>query len=189
MAGMPGVGEAVALFTELLVREDLLQLFGFPTLLEKEWHRLLMTVQGVGAKAAMAILGTLGAEGAARAISLGDARSIQAAPGIGPKIAQRVVLELKSKAPAVMAMGAKLVSAPGLDEVIEPVSARPAVVSAPSVAEARATNSADALSALMNLGYGAGDAAQAVATVVAGDTSLSTGDLIRQALKLLAPKG
>ena len=189
MAGMPGVGEAVALFTELLVREDLLQLFGFPTLLEKEWHRLLMTVQGVGAKAAMAILGTLGAEGAARAISLGDARSIQAAPGIGPKIAQRVVLELKSKAPAVMAMGAKLVSAPGLDEVIEPVSARPVVVSAPSVAEARATNSADALSALMNLGYGAGDAAQAVATVVAGDTSLSTGDLIRQALKLLAPKG
>ena len=189
MAGMPGVGEAVALFTELLVREDLLQLFGFPTLLEKEWHRLLMTVQGVGAKAAMAILGTLGAEGAARAISLGDARSIQAAPGIGPKLAQRVVLELKSKAPAVMAMGAKLVSAPGLDEVIEPVSARPAVVSAPSVAEARATNSADALSALMNLGYGAGDAAQAVATVVAGDTSLSTGDLIRQALKLLAPKG
>ena len=189
MAGMPGVGEAVALFTELLVREDLVQLFGFPTLLEKEWHRLLMTVQGVGAKAAMAILGTLGAEGAARAISLGDARSIQAAPGIGPKIAQRVVLELKSKAPAVMAMGAKLVSAPGLDEVIEPVSARPAVVSAPSVAEARATNSADALSALMNLGYGAGDAAQAVATVVAGDTSLSTGDLIRQALKLLAPKG
>ena len=190
MAGMPGPGEAVALFTELLVREDLLQLFGFPTLLEKEWHRLLMTVQGVGAKAAMAILGTLGAEGAARAISLGDARSIQAAPGIGPKIAQRVVLELKSKAPAVMAMGAKLVSAPGLDEVIEPVmAAKPMVAVAPSLAEARANNSADALSALMNLGYSAGDAAQAVATVVAGDGALGTGELIRQALKLLAPKG
>jgi holliday junction DNA helicase RuvA len=68
------VGEAVALYTELLVREDLLQLFGFPTLLEKEWHRLLMTVQGVGAKAAMAILGTLGAEGVGRAIALGDWR-------------------------------------------------------------------------------------------------------------------
>ena len=191
MAGMPGVGEAVALFTELLVREDLLQLFGFPTLLEKEWHRLLMTVQGVGAKAAMAILGTLGAEGAARAISLGDARSIQAAPGIGPKIAQRVVLELKSKAPAVMAMGAKLVSPPGLDEVIEPVSVRPVVVATAtaSAAEARASNSADALSALMNLGYGAGDAAQAVATVVAGDGGLETGQLIRLSLKLLAPKG
>ena len=190
LAGMPGVGEAVALFTELLVREDLLQLFGFPTLLEKEWHRLLMTVQGVGAKAAMAILGTLGAEGAARAISLGDARSIQAAPGIGPKIAQRVVLELKSKAPAVMAMGAKMVSAPGLDDVIERVmAAKPGVAAPASAAEARASNSADALSALMNLGYGAGDAAQAVATVVAGQDGLETGQLIRLALKLLAPKG
>ena len=68
LAGLPAVGEAVALFTELLVREDLLQLFGFPTLLDKEWHRLLVTVQGVGAKAAMAILGTLGAEGVARAM-------------------------------------------------------------------------------------------------------------------------
>ena len=189
LSGMPGQGEAVALFTELLVREDLLQLFGFPTLLEKEWHRLLMTVQGVGAKAAMAILGTLGAEGAARAISLGDARSIQAAPGIGPKIAQRVVLELKSKAPAVMAMGARLVSTPGLDEVIESVATRPAVVPPTTAAQARASGSADALSALMNLGYGASDAAQAVAAVVAGDDNLDTGGLIRQALKLLAPKG
>ena len=63
LAGMPGLGEAVSLYTDLLVREDLLQLFGFPTMLEKEWHKLLMTVQGVGAKASMAILGTLGAEG------------------------------------------------------------------------------------------------------------------------------
>jgi Holliday junction DNA helicase RuvA len=63
MAGMPALGEAVSLYTDLLVREDLLQLFGFPTMLEKEWHKLLMTVQGVGAKAAMAIMGTLGAEG------------------------------------------------------------------------------------------------------------------------------
>ncbi|NCO17255.1 MAG: Holliday junction branch migration protein RuvA, partial [Alphaproteobacteria bacterium] len=90
LAALPAPGEAVALYTELLVREDLLQLFGFATLLEKEWHRLLTTVQGVGAKAALAILGTLGVEGVARAITLGDARSIQAAPGIGPKIAQRV---------------------------------------------------------------------------------------------------
>lgn len=62
LAGLPPVGEAVALYTDLLVREDLLQLFGFPTLLDKEWHRLLMTVQGVGAKASMAILGALGTE-------------------------------------------------------------------------------------------------------------------------------
>ena len=95
----------MALYTELVVREDLMQLFGFLTLAEREWHRLLMTVQGVGAKAALAILGALGAEGVARALSLGDAAAIRAAPGIGPKIAQRVVLELRAKAPAIMAMG------------------------------------------------------------------------------------
>ncbi len=81
LAALPGPGEAVSLYTDLLVREDLLQLFGFPTMLEKEWHKLLMTVQGVGAKASMAILGALGAEGVGRAITLGDARAVQAAPG------------------------------------------------------------------------------------------------------------
>jgi len=193
LAALPGAGEACALYTELLVREDLLQLFGFPTLLEKEWHRLLMTVQGVGAKAAMAILGTLGAEGAARAITLGDARAIQAAPGIGPKIAQRVVLELKAKAPGVMAMGAALSSEPVLDEVIEPVAApapnraRAAAKPAPKAA-ARAASTADALSALQNLGYGPSDAAQAVATVAAENPEADTAGLIRLSLKLLAPK-
>ncbi|MDZ4094910.1 MAG: Holliday junction branch migration protein RuvA [Paracoccaceae bacterium] len=190
MAGLPGAGEAVALYTELLVREDLLQLFGFPTLLEKEWHRLLMTVQGVGAKAAMAILGALGAEGAARAITLGDARAIQAAPGIGPKIAQRVVLELKSKAPGVMAMGAKMLTGAMLDEVIEPMPAAPAPRSAaPSPAQHRAGYTADALSALLNLGYGQSDAAQAVAQAAGEKPEADTAALIRLALKLLAPKG
>ena len=66
-ASLPRVGEAAALYTDLVVREDLLQLFGFPTLLEKEWHRLLTSVQGIGAKASLAILGTLGAEGVGRA--------------------------------------------------------------------------------------------------------------------------
>ena len=108
MAALPAVGEAVALFTELLVREDNLQLFGFTTLLEKEWHRLLMSVQGIGAKASMAILGTLGAEGVGRAIALGDVTAMKAAKGVGPKTAQRVVLELKDKAPAVMALGGTL---------------------------------------------------------------------------------
>lgn len=194
LAALPGVGEACALYTELLVREDLLQLFGFATLLEKEWHRLLMTVQGVGAKAAMAILGTLGAEGAARAITLGDARAIQAAPGIGPKIAQRVVLELKAKAPGVMAMGAALSSEPVLDEVVEPApaaapaaKARTPAKPAPKAA-ARAASTADALSALQNLGYGPGDAAQAVASVAAENPEADTAGLIRLALKLLAPK-
>lgn len=191
LAAMPRVGEAVALFTELLVREDLLQLFGFPTLLEKEWHRLLVTVQGVGAKAAMAILGTLGPEGVARAIALGDAKAIQAAPGVGPKIAQRVVLELKSKAPTVMAMGANPASTAGAveDDVIEPMPARQPPRPFSPAAPSGAATSAEALSALINLGYGHGDAAQAVATAAGDDPGLSTSGLIKAALKLLAPKG
>lgn len=193
LAGMPGPGEAVALYTDLLVREDLLQLFGFPTLLDREWHRLLMTVQGIGAKASMAILGTLGAEGVARAISLGDARAIQAAPGIGPKIAQRVVLELKARAPGLMAMGSLLggeatpapADPPG--ELVEKVLPRRRAA-APSP-QPRAAYTADALSALVNLGYGPGDAAAAVAQAAGEAPEADTAALIRTSLRLLAPKG
>ncbi len=190
MAAMPGLGEAVALYTELVVREDLLQLFGFPTMLEKEWHKLLTTVQGVGAKAAMAILGTLGPEGAGRAITLGDARAIQAAPGVGPKLAQRVILELKSKAGSVMAMGVSLSATANTDDVlIEPMveTAAPKRAAKPA-APSRAAYTADALSALMNLGYGQGDAAQAVATIAGETPDADTATLIRASLKLLAPK-
>lgn len=190
LAGMPAVGEAVALFTDLLVREDLLQLFGFPTLLDKEWHRLLMSVQGVGAKAAMAILGTLGAEGVSRAIATGDARSIQAAPGVGPKLAQRVILELKAKAPAVMAMGASIAAPAAPDDtLVEPVAAPPARKAAPAAPPPRAAFTADALSALTNLGYGPGEAAEAVATAAGEQPEADTATLIRTALKRLAPKG
>ena len=121
LQSLPGVGEHTALYTDLLVREDNLQLFGFTSLVEKEWHRLLMSVQGVGAKASMAILGALGPDGVGRAIALGDWNSVKAAKGIGPKTAQRVVNELKDKAPQVMAMGASPVPVidRGSDEVIE----------------------------------------------------------------------
>jgi len=186
MAALPAVGEPVALFTELLVREDNLQLFGFTTLLEKEWHRLLMSVQGIGAKASMAILGTLGAEGVGRAIALGDVNAMKAAKGVGPKTAQRVVLELKDKAPEVMALGGTLVAAQGQVaedfEVVETVAAAPVA----SVTEAAQS---EALSALSNLGYGPGDAAGAVAQAAGENPDASTPDLIRAALKLLAPKG
>ena len=191
LAGLPGMGEAVSLYTDLLVREDLLQLFGFPTMLEKEWHKLLMTVQGVGAKASMAILGALGAEGVGRAITLGDARAVQAAPGVGPKLAQRVILELKAKAPGVMAHGVGLASVAIADDlVVEPVAA-PAPRKPGKIDEGvakRAAASADALSALVNLGYGQGDAAQAVATVMGDQPEADTATVIRAALKLLAPK-
>ena len=196
MAALPAVGEAVALYTDLLVREDLLQLFGFATMLEKEWHRLLMSVQGVGAKASMAILGALGAEGVARAITLGDARAVQAAPGVGPKLAQRVILELKSKAPALMARGAGLTGAAALDdEVIETAAPAPAKPrksaprdTEPSPAQLRAGYSADALSALINLGYGQGDAAEAVAIAAGEMPEADTSTLIRLSLKRLAPR-
>lgn len=190
LRAMPGVGEAVSLYTDLLVREDLLQLFGFPTMLEKEWHKLLMTVQGVGAKAAMAILGTLGAEGVGRAITLGDARAVQSAPGVGPKLAQRVILELKAKAPGVMAHGAGLASAAGADDVVieEAAPAPRKVAKVDEGAAKRAAASADALSALVNLGYGQGDAAQAVATVSGDMVDADAAALIRAALKVLAPK-
>lgn len=194
LAGLPGLGEAVSLYTDLLVREDLLQLFGFPTMLEKEWHKLLMTVQGVGAKASMAILGTLGAEGVGRAITLGDARSVQAAPGVGPKLAQRVILELKAKAPGVMAAGVGLSAKAGAEDVVIEDAAAPAPAPARKPAKVdegaarRATAVADALSALVNLGYGQGDAAQAVATVAGDQPEGDAAALIRAALKLLAPK-
>lgn len=183
LAALPPAGEAAAVFTDLLVREDLLQLFGFMTLAEKEWHRLLMSVQGIGAKASMAILGTLGPDGVSRAIALGDWNSVKAAPGVGPKIAQRVVNELKDKAPAVMAMGsdphAVLEAGPVAAPVVAPASAAPAAPNA----------QAEALSALGNLGYGPGDAASAVAQAAGDAPDADTAGLIRAALKLLAPKG
>ncbi|MEJ5218145.1 Holliday junction branch migration protein RuvA [Cognatishimia sp. D5M38] len=193
MAELPPAGEAVALYTELLVREDNLQLFGFTSLLEKEWHRLLISVQGIGAKASLAILGTLGPEGVGRAIALGDVTAIKSAKGIGPKTAQRVVHELKDKAPAVMALGGSLSGAAGApvsDDVIEAPIASPAVAKpASKAAEGNAAAQAEALSALGNLGYTPGDAAGAVAQVSGEMPEADTAALIKAALKLLAPKG
>jgi holliday junction DNA helicase RuvA len=191
MAALPGPGEAVALWTDLLVREDLLQLFGFTSLVEKEWHRLLMSVQGVGAKASLAILGALGAEGVSRAIALGDWNAIKAARGIGPKTAQRVVNELKDKAHAVMAMAGAGEAPSGAAPLVEadapeaPPGADTSATPAPRPAAAQA----EALSALRNLGYAPGEAAAAVATVLGETPDADTPALIRAALRLLAPKG
>nr|WP_268968471.1 Holliday junction branch migration protein RuvA [Palleronia pontilimi] len=181
LATLPGTGEAVALYTDLLVREDLLQLFGFLTPVEKEWHRLLMSVQGIGAKASMAILGALGADGVSRAIALGDMAAIKAAPGVGPKIAQRVVIELKDKAPALMAMGTTSAVPPDPDAVIAPDT-----VATPAAPAPMANAQAEALSALSNLGYAPADASRAVAEA-AGEGAADTAALIRAALKRLAP--
>lgn len=189
LASLPPVGQAAALWTELLVREDSLTLVGFPTLQEKEWHRLLMTVQGVGSKAAMAILGVLGPEGVSRALAIGDWAAIKAAPGVGPKIAQRVVMELKDKAHVVMALGAPQVSsAPDPDDIVieAALPARPAPRTAPA---GNASAQSEALSALTNLGYGPSEAASAVAQAAGEAPGTATPALIRAALRLLAPKG
>lgn len=194
MASLPSNGEAVALYTDLLVREDVLQLFGFSTLVEKEWHRLLMSVQGIGAKASMAILGGLGADGVSRAIALGDWAAVATAKGVGPKTAKKVILDLKDKAHSVMAMagtsaasggtapaasgGASATADAGPDAVLEPVM----------VDQSGAAQS-EALSALGNLGYSPSDAASAVAQASGENAGTTTTDLIRAALKLLAPKG
>jgi len=190
LAALPREGEFAALFTDLLVREDLLQLFGFLTAEEKEWHRLLMSVQGIGAKASMAILGTLGADGVTRAIALGDWASVKAAPGVGPKIAQRVVNELKDKAPEVMSMVAPVaaVEAAETGETSPPSPLPTGEGRRASPAETPAAQ-AEAMSALANLGYAPAEAARAVAEARGEDAAADTAALIRAALKLLAPAG
>lgn len=173
---------SVALYTDLLVREDLLQLFGFPSMLDREWHRLLTTVQGVGAKVSLGILGTLGTDGISQAIALGDAASVRRAPGVGPKLATRIVNELKSKAPAMMARTVSKAPA-GL---VEGDESAPVVLRDP-VGDSTAT--ADALSALANLGYQPMEAADAVARAATETPDADAGSLIKAALRALAPKG
>ena len=194
MATLPPVGEGVALYTDMVVREDLMQLFGFTSLVEKEWHRLLTSVQGVGAKVSLAILGTLGPDGVSRAIALGDWASVKAAKGVGPKTAQRIVLDLKDKAPGVMAMGGTVTEAmegPDLDviEAADPAPKPKKKTAAPKKPSGAAAASAGALSALGNLGYGPSDAAAAVAEAAGDNPDANEAELIRAALRLLAPKG
>lgn len=186
---LPRTGEFAALYTDLVVREDLLQLYGFPSLQEKEWHRLLTSVQGIGAKASMAILGTLGAEGTGRAIALGDWSAIRAAPGVGPKLAQRIVNELKDKAPVVMALAGSLTGALAASPAASPPATSATPIAAPPAPAPRAAAQSDALSALFNLGYQQGEAAAAVARAMGETPEADTAALIRAALKLLAPKG
>ncbi len=200
MAGLPRNGEAVALFTELQVREDGWTLFGFPTLVEKEWHRLLLSVPQVGAKVSLALLGALGSDALGRAIALGDWATLARAKGVGPRTAQRVVNELRDKAPAVMAMaglvGTSATTTHALDAeeeavVVEDAEAAPAVAPKarrPREPDRAAVAQAEAMSALGNLGYGPGEAVQAVAQAVEAHPGAGTPEIIRAALRLLAPK-
>ena len=155
---------------ETYVREDQIKLFGFRTDQEREWFRLLQTVQGVGAKVALAVLGTLAPSDLANAIALRDKAAVARTPGVGPKVAERIVTELKDKAPAF-------------------ANVDPAVVHlAGAVDDQRAPRPvADAISALVNLGYGQPQAAAAIASASrsAGEGA-ETAQLIRLGLKELA---
>ena len=189
LSEIPGNGEFTTIYTDLLVREDLLQIFGFLSQVEKEWYRLLMSVQGVGAKASLAILSALGEDGVSRAIALGDWTSVKSAKGIGPKTAQRVVNELKDKAAHVMSLVPHKVG--NQEEKLSDADIIERIDDNPSINLAISNNSAqaDALSALQNLGYTPSDAAAAVAKILNQSSDLSTEELIRSSLKMLSPKG
>ena len=168
LGSVGSVGEAVVLFIETYVREDQLKLFGFDKEIEREWFRLLQTVQGVGAKVALAILSTLSPSDLANAIALQDKAMVSRAPGIGPKVAQRLVTELKNKVPASSTSGDM-----GLkQELGEGVAS---------------SNVSDAVSALTNLGYSREQAAGAVSKALktAGEDAESSV-LIRHGLKELS---
>ena len=189
LAEIPVDGEFTTIYTDLLVREDLMQLFGFLSQVEKEWYRLLMSVQGVGAKASLAILSALGEDGVSRSIALGDWTSIKSAKGIGPKTAQRVVNELKDKAAHVMSIVPNEIGEREnkIDEgeVVERIDDHPPI----NLAASNKTAQADALSALQNLGYSPSESAAAVAKILHESSDLSTEELIRNSLKMLSPKG
>lgn len=192
LAGIPRPGGAVALFTDLLVREDLLQLFGFPTVAEREWHRILTGVQGVGPRVSLGILGALGPEGVARALTLGDTAALRAAPGVGPKLAQRLVHELQGRVPAVLsALPPEIALAPSAtaaaDTAADGGADAAAALAAPEMPAPDAQS--DALSALANLGYARAEAASAVMRAAADLPGGDTGALVRAALKLLSPAG
>lgn len=189
LAEIPVDGEFTTIYTDLLVREDLMQLFGFLSQVEKEWYRLLISVQGVGAKASLAILSALGEDGVSRSIALGDWTSIKSAKGIGPKTAQRVVNELKDKAAHVMSIVPNEIGEREnkIDEgeVVERIDDHPPI----NLAASNKTAQADALSALQNLGYSPSESAAAVAKILHESSDLSTEELIRNSLKMLSPKG
>lgn len=170
LSRLGSAGEAAVLFIETYVREDQLKLFGFETALEREWFRLLQSVQGVGAKVALAVLSTLTASELANAIALQDKAMVARAPGIGPKVAQRIVAELKNKAPALSGDAGSTI---GLKQELGE-----GVASAPI---------ADAVSALCNLGYSRDQAANAVAAAMkAAGEDADSAKLIRLGLKELA---
>jgi holliday junction DNA helicase RuvA len=167
---LPGVAQPATLSIETHVREDQIKLFGFVTDVEREWFRLLQTVQGVGAKVALSVLSTLKPADLASAIAMRDKAMVARTPGVGPKVAERIVTELKDKAPAYASLDPAVIRLSG---AVEDRRAPQPIV--------------DAVSALINLGYGQPQAAAAIAAAArsAGEGA-DTARLIRLGLKELA---
>lgn len=169
LASLPAVGETVTLAIDTHVREDAIRLYGFATEHERAWFRALQTVQGVGAKVALAVLGTLDAADLANAVALQDKNQVARAPGVGPKVASRIVAELKYKMPS---MAPAIQSGAGL---------------APLAIRLEGSSARDAVSALTNLGYGHAQAAAAVSLAVGkAGREARTEELIRLGLRELA---
>ena len=165
-------GEEVSLSVETHVREDAIRLFGFTSEVERAWFRMLQTIQGVGAKVALAVLGTLSPQDLANAIALGHWATVEQSPGVGKKLAQRIVAELKDKAPAL--------SVAGLN--VPATSVLQGAVAAPD-----GNAAAEAISALTNLGYNPAQASAAIAAAMQelGEAA-DTAKLIRRGLRELA---
>ena len=157
------VGAHASLLIEMKVSDDAIRLYGFAAAEEREWFRLLQTVQSVGAKVALSVLSTLSPRDLQRALALGDKAMIGRAPGVGPKLALRITTELKDKAPAMMLRGE--------------AGDAPVHVAAPRGPEA------DAVAALLKLGYSEGVAAMAVAKAANDLGEAEAGVLIREALR------
>jgi holliday junction DNA helicase RuvA len=163
------VGDDVALTIDTHVREDAIKLFGFQSEVERSWFRTLQSIQGVGSKVALAVLSVLAPPDLATAIALGNWAAVEEAPGVGKKLAQRIVAELKEKAPALSVAGLHVQSA------------------APGATPPAGHSAAEAISALTNLGYNPSQASQAVAAAVQEfGASADTAKLIKRGLKELA---
>jgi len=170
LQALPARGEPAVLSIDTYVREDQIRLFGFLTDSEREWFRLLQTVQGVGTRVALSVLGTLKPADLATAVAMRDKATVARAPGVGPKVAERIVTELKDKAPAYAAVDPAVIRLSG------------------AIEERRAPQPVtDAVSALVNLGYGQPQAAAAIAAAVgqAGDGA-DAAKLIRLGLRELS---
>jgi Holliday junction DNA helicase RuvA len=164
-------GQQVSLAIETHVREDAIRLYGFASEVERAWFRTLQTIQGVGAKVALGVLGTLSPHDLANAVALQNWAAVEQSPGVGKKLAQRIVAELKDKAPAL-----------GTGGLAIPAAAKTGNSHRPPQGDA----AAEAISALTNLGYHPGQASQAVAAALTElGTTTDTPALIRHGLKAL----